>query len=186
MAKRGCKFQTITEESGGRRHLTYFKISWSRGCLIRNWGSLGTFKGCNRQNTVYVYQGVPCAPDKGWLNFQMETRMDFHIKGLSEQRKWRGGGYKIWPFYKTTYKQDVHIEQNKIMFMVLEDVGKLPIPHLTSFATFKADSYIYVCGHQSGFISLPALILRQHYLNYCSLIAHFNRCTRVIHPYSLS
>lgn len=91
MAKRGCKFQTITEESGGRRHLTYFKISWSRGCLIRNWGSLGTFRGCNRQNTVYVYQGVPCAPDKGWLNFQMETRMDFHIKGLSEQRKRRGG-----------------------------------------------------------------------------------------------
>lgn len=69
-----------------------------------------------------------------------------------------------------------------MMFMVGEDVVNLSDLHLLSLKQIQSYIYyIYVCGHHSGFISLPALIPTQHYLNYCSLIAHFNRCT-TSHP----
>lgn len=123
---------------------------------------------------------------------KMTTFPHGNFQGFSFQRiEWAKkvkGGYRLWPFYKNTCKQDVHVEHSRMMFMIGEDVGNLPIHHVTSFATFKADKtyiYIYVCEHQSGFISLPALIPRQHYLNYCSLIAHFNRWT-TSHPSSFT
>lgn len=78
-----------------------------------------------------------------------------------------------------------------MMFMIGEDVGNLPIHHITSIATFKADSYIYEHIYMFVDIRAASLVCQLSFQGSTILIIAASLHIliggpQVIHPHSLS
>lgn len=87
MVKRRRKFQTITEESEGRRQLTCFKISRPKGSLIGNWGSAGHRESNRQKVCMYAKECYVLQTEDDYISTWELSRIFISKDWMSKERE---------------------------------------------------------------------------------------------------